>query len=193
MIASHCNQPQVPQHTTHQATTAAGHGTQPNCPHSPRHAVSPNTAVTSMPLGAARPHQCPLHQPGPCRASIDSSPCPCTSQAHFMQVPTAPHAHACVMQPQCDSQPTAQDNNTAPPHCPHPLLYRPLPTLPTHCQKFAGNIGMQVGHRSLGGGATYTRAAANAAALCPSPPQGLELFTLYLISDCNIIVFFLQP
>jgi hypothetical protein len=84
--ASHRDRPQVPQHTTHKTTphktttaSAAGPGTRPNCPHSPRHAASPDAAVFSMFLGAPRSHQCPLHQPGP---------------LHAGQVPTAPHAHA---------------------------------------------------------------------------------------------------
>jgi hypothetical protein len=79
--ASHCDRPQVPQHTKPRQPLplVPEHSTQPNCPHGPRHTASPDPAVISMFLGAARPHQCPLHQPGP---------------LHAGQVATVPHTHA---------------------------------------------------------------------------------------------------
>jgi hypothetical protein len=121
-------------------------------------------------------------RPTPHRESRDDSPHPCTSQAHPMQVPTVPHPtrqpahntrqrHSTAPLPPPPDSAAEPPDTVAPPHS-----YRPLPALPTHRQQFAGNVGAQVGHRSLGGGATFTRAAA-IAALRP-----LGLFTLYFIS-----------
>jgi hypothetical protein len=134
----------ITRHTTHKTTThktthtkprhtkprqtkpqqppplVPGHSTRHNCPHGPRHAASPDAAVFSMFLGAARSHQCPLHQPGP---------------LHAGQVTTTPHTHAPTRPTPCncqrcptpilvpcrrDSRPTTQGNDTAPPRCPHP-------------------------------------------------------------------------
>jgi hypothetical protein len=164
-----------------------GHRTQPNCPHGPRHAASPNAAVFSMFLGAARSHQCPLHQPGP---------------LHAGQVPTAPHTHAPARPTPCKCRrcPTpipmsCSPNVTAAPqhkamtqHCPAaptlglggrttrcgrtPALIPPT----THAAHTPPAICWQCWHagrtqefRSSGGRATSTRAAA-VATLCPPPP-----------------------
>jgi hypothetical protein len=110
--ASHRDRPQVPHHTTHNTQNhntqnhdkqprqplllVPGHRTRHNCPHGPRHAVSPNAAVFSMFLGAARSHQCPLHQPGP---------------LHAGQVTTTPHTHAPARPTPCNCQ-----------WCPTPIL-----------------------------------------------------------------------
>jgi hypothetical protein len=92
-----------PQHTKPQHTKlrqplllVPGHSTRHNCPHGPRHAVSPDAAVFSMFLGAARSHQCPLHQPGP---------------LHAGQVTTTPHTHAPARPTPCKCQ-----------QCPAPIL-----------------------------------------------------------------------
>jgi hypothetical protein len=152
---------------------------QPQTRRVTRHSCHLNVCRRSQ----ATPVPTALARPTPRGASHNSSPRPCTSQAHSMPVLTVPHAHSCVMQPRPDSWPTTQGNNTAPPRCPHPRArrqnhrtrshpprsYRPLPALPTHHQQFAGDVGTQVGHGSLGGEATFTRAAA-IAALCPPPP-----------------------
>jgi hypothetical protein len=118
------------QHMTRQTTTASatGPGTQqtaqlPPWPQTCRvtrcgcHLNVPrHSKATPVPTAPARPT--------PRRASGDGSPHPCTSQAHPMQVPTVPHAQSCVMQPQRDSRPTMQGNDTAPPRCPHPWTRR---------------------------------------------------------------------
>jgi hypothetical protein len=125
--------------------------------------MSPDMAATSTFVGAARPHQCPLHQPGP---------------LHTGQVATAPHAHAPARPTPCKCRqqqhstallPPPPDSTAEPPDAAAPPhSYQPLPMLPTHHQQFAGNIGAQEGHRSSGGGATFIRAAT----LRPPPPRG---------------------
>jgi hypothetical protein len=117
------------QHTTHQTTTgsAAGPGIQHTAQLPPRpqtRCVTQHGCHLNVPgRGQATPVPPAPARPTPRRASCDSSPHPCTSQAHSMQVPTVPHAHSRAMQPRCDSWPTTQGNNTAPPRCPHPQAW----------------------------------------------------------------------
>jgi hypothetical protein len=154
------------QHTTHQAS-AAGPGTQHTARLPPRpqtRRVTQRGCLFNVPRrGQVTPVPPAPARPTPRRASHDGSPHPCTSQAHPMQVPTVPHAQSCVMQPRRDSRPTTQGSDTATPRCPPPdsaaeppdavappRSYCPLPTLPTHRQRFAGDVGAQVRHRSSG-------------------------------------------
>jgi hypothetical protein len=118
------------RHMTHQTMTAspAGPGTRQTAQLPPRpqtRCVTRRGCHLNVPRrGKATPVPTAPARPTPHRASADSSPHPCTSQAHPMQVPTVPHAKSCVMQPQHDSRPTTQGNNTAPPRCPHPWTWR---------------------------------------------------------------------
>jgi hypothetical protein len=130
MTASHHDWPQVPQHTTHNTQhtkpqqpllLVPEHSTQPNCPHGPRHAASSNAAVISTFLGAARPHQCPLHQPGP---------------LHTGQVVMVPHTHAPARPTPCKCQRcpmpnpvSCSPNATASPQ--HKATTQHRPTAPT--------------------------------------------------------------
>jgi hypothetical protein len=141
-----------------------------------------------VPPAPARPTPCrgksqqlptPMHQPGPPHASADGAPHPFSCHA----APTRQPAHnarqrhsTALLPPPLDSAAEPPDE-VAPPHS-----YRPLPVLPTHRQQISGDVGVQVGRGSLGGGATSTRVAA-VAALRPLPPQGAGIFTPYLISD----------
>jgi hypothetical protein len=82
------------------------------CQHSCHLNISRQGQATPVPTAPARPT--------PHRPSRNGSPHPCTSQAHPMQMLMVPHAHSHAMQPRCNSQPTTQGNDTAPPCCPHP-------------------------------------------------------------------------
>jgi hypothetical protein len=156
--------------------SAASPGTQHTAQLPPR----PQTRrVTSMFLPAARPHQCPLHQPGPLHtgqvatapqthAPARPTPCKCRQCPHPFPchaAPTQQPAHNTWQRHSTAPLPPPPDSVAEPP----PHSYRPLPALPTHHQQFAGDVGTQVGHGNSGGWATSTRAAA-VAALCPPPP-----------------------
>jgi hypothetical protein len=142
-------------------------------------------------LGAARSHQCPLHQPGPLHAGqvttaphthapARPTPCKCRRCPTPILVPCSPNATASPQGNDTHSTallPPPLDSAAEPPDAvAPPRSYRPLPTLPTHRQQFAGNVGAQVGHGSSGGKATFTRAAA----LRPPPLRGAGLFTLLI-------------
>jgi hypothetical protein len=62
--------------------------------------------------GPAAPTASNHRKPTPAPTTSDSHN---TSKAHAGQVPTAPHTHAHATQPRCDSQPTAQTTDMAPP------------------------------------------------------------------------------
>jgi hypothetical protein len=158
--ASHRDRPQLPQHTTHNTPNYNRlRRWSRDTAHGPRHAVSPDAAVTSMFLGAARPHQCPLHQPGP---------------LHTGQVATAPHTHAPARPTPCKCRrcptpipvPCSPDVTAGPQH---KATTEHRPAAPT----------LRLGGRTTGGEATFTRAAA-VAALRPPPPRGAGQFTLLI-------------
>jgi hypothetical protein len=106
-----------------------GYSTRPNCPHGPRHAVSPHAAFTST-------HQCPLHQPGP---------------LHAGQVTTAPHTHAPARPTPCKCRrcpmpipvPCSPDSTAGPQH---KATTQHCPAAPT----------LRLGGRTTGRGRTPT-------------------------------------
>jgi hypothetical protein len=133
----------------------------------------PTAPARPTPRRASRDGSTPMHQPGPPHASADGAPRPILCHA----APTRQPAHNARQQHSTTPLPPPLDSAAEPPDMvAPPRSYHPLPTLPTHHQQFAGNVGAQVGHGSLGGEATFTRAAA-AAALRPPPPRGAGLFT----------------
>jgi hypothetical protein len=178
------------QHTKPQQSPplVPGHSTRPNCPCGPRHATSPQrsyarpghtsahcTSQAHSMQGKSRRLLKPMHQPGPPHASADGAPHPFPCHA----APTRQPAHNTRKRHSTAPLPPPPDSAAEPPDpVAPPHSYRPLPALPTHHQQFAGDIGTQVGHGSLGGWTTSTRAAA-VAALRPPPPQGAGLFTLF--------------
>jgi hypothetical protein len=104
--ASHCNWPQVPQHTTHNTPNHDGlrrwswdtaHSpTAPMAPDTPCHPtqLSPqhhtSAHCTSQDHSTQGRLQClptPMHQPGPPHASADGAPCPFPCHAALMQQP----------------------------------------------------------------------------------------------------------
>jgi hypothetical protein len=169
--------------------SAAGPGTQQTAQLPPRpqtrHVTRRGCHLNVLRRGQAIPVPTAPARPTPCRESCDGSPHPCTSQAHPMQVPTVPHlmrqpAHNTRQKHSTALLPPPPDSAAEPLDVVAPLhSYCPLPALPTHCQQFAGDVGTQVGHGSLGGGATFTSATA-IAALRPPPLRGAGLFPLLI-------------
>jgi hypothetical protein len=193
--ASHCDRLQVPHHTIHDTqnhdtqnhdtqnhnslrrwSQDTAHGTTaPMAPDTPRH-------PTRLFLGAARSHQCPLHQPGPLHAgqvttaphthaSADGAPHPFSCHAAPMQQP----AHKATTQHR-PAAPTPGLGNRNTGHGRTPTLIPPTTraahTPPAICWRCwrAGRT------REFGSKATFTRAAA----LRPPPPRGAGLFTLLI-------------
>jgi hypothetical protein len=178
------------RHTTHQTTTgsAAGPGIQHTAPDTlrhptrlspqcswarPGHTSAPCTSQAHSTQGKLRWLPTPMHQPGPPHASANGAPRPFPCHAAPMRQlahNTRQRQSTALLPPPSGS--VAEPRDAVAP----PRSYHPLPALPTHRQQFAGDVGAQVGHRSSGGEATVTRAAA-AAALRPLPPRGAGLFT----------------